>query len=269
MPSRSLRRRILRRRNVTSRRGTKGRVEATVPYGTYKVSVSFLGYETLEKELKLSAAKKSLGTLELAPSSTEIEAVVKEVKSMRTSQKGDTVSYNAGAFKVTADADVEGLLKKMPGITITDGEVEAQGETVKKVFVDGKGVLRRGRNFGDQVAARTGGRQGRGLRQVERCGRIFGYGRRRGVQGDQYRHETQHASGPVRQALCRLRLPARNRRNNVEPQVQRGRQRQSVPWVEPRVGDRVVQQRQPAEFFVRGHSGRVGRFGRPRRRGGR
>ena len=118
--------------------GYKGRVEATVPYGTYKVSVSFLGYETLEKELKLSAAKKSLGTLELTPSSTEIEAVVKEVKSMRTSQKGDTVSYNAGAFKVTADADVEGLLKKMPGITITDGEVEAQGETVKKVFVDGK-----------------------------------------------------------------------------------------------------------------------------------
>ena len=118
--------------------GYKGRVEATVPYGTYKVSVSFLGYETLEKELKLSVAKKSLGTLELAPSSTEIEAVVKEVKSMRTSQKGDTVSYNAGAFKVTADADVEGLLKKMPGITITDGEVEAQGETVKKVFVDGK-----------------------------------------------------------------------------------------------------------------------------------
>ena len=37
--------------------GYKGRVEATVPYGTYKVSVSFLGYETLEKELKLSVAK--------------------------------------------------------------------------------------------------------------------------------------------------------------------------------------------------------------------
>ena len=118
--------------------GYRGHIEATVPYGTYKVSISFLGYETLERELKLSAAKKSLGTLELAPSSTQIEAVVKEVKSMRTSQKGDTVSYNAGAFKVTADADVEGLLKKMPGITITDGAVEAQGETVKKVFVDGK-----------------------------------------------------------------------------------------------------------------------------------
>ena len=66
-----------------------------------------------------------------------IETVVKEAQ-LRTSQKGDTVSYNAGAFKVTSDADVEGLLKKMPGITVTDGTVEAQGEEVKKVFVDGK-----------------------------------------------------------------------------------------------------------------------------------
>ena len=82
--------------------GYKGRVEATVPYGTYKVSVSFLGYETLEKELKLSAAKKSLGTLELAPSSTEIEAVVKEVKSMRTSQKGDTATGRNSTLEFVA-----------------------------------------------------------------------------------------------------------------------------------------------------------------------
>lgn len=67
----------------------------------------------------------------------QIETVVKQAQ-FRTSQKGDTVSYNASAFKVTNDADVEGLLKKMPGITITDGTVEAQGEEVKKVFVDGK-----------------------------------------------------------------------------------------------------------------------------------
>ena len=39
---------------------------------------------------------------------------------------------------MTNDADVEGLLKKMPGITVIDGVVETQGEEVKKVFVDGK-----------------------------------------------------------------------------------------------------------------------------------
>ena len=118
--------------------GYGGRFDASVPYGEYTVSVSFLGYDTHTEKFRLASAQKSLGTIELKPGSTQIEAVVKEVQSMRTSQKGDTVSYNAAAFKVAMDADVEGLLKKMPGITITDGEVEAQGETVKKVFVDGK-----------------------------------------------------------------------------------------------------------------------------------
>ncbi len=117
--------------------GYRGRLEASVPQGSYTMSISFLGYETLQQQVKVTS-RRALGTLELSAAATEIEAVVKEVKSMRTSQKGDTVSYNAGAFKVTADADVEGLLKKMPGITVSNGSVEAQGETVKKVYVDGK-----------------------------------------------------------------------------------------------------------------------------------
>ena len=63
------------------------------------------------------SANQNIGRIELKPG-VQIETVVKEAKALRTSQKGDTVSYNAGAFKVTADADVEGLLKKMPGITV-------------------------------------------------------------------------------------------------------------------------------------------------------
>lgn len=106
-------------------------------YGEYKIAVSFLGYNTSEQTFKVATPKVNLGVISLKPG-VQIETVVKEAKALRTSQKGDTVSYNAGAFKVVADADVEGLLKKMPGITITDGAVQAQGEDVKKVFVDGK-----------------------------------------------------------------------------------------------------------------------------------
>ena len=109
----------------------------SLAYGEYNLSVSFIGYNNLDTTFRVSASKVSLGLLKLKPG-VQIETVVKEAKALRTSQKGDTVSYNAGAFKVVADADVEGLLKKMPGITVTDGTVEAQGETVKKVFVDGK-----------------------------------------------------------------------------------------------------------------------------------
>ena len=109
----------------------------SLAYGEYTLSVSFLGYNNYETTFTVAAPRQNLGEIRLRPG-VEIEAVVKEAKTLRTSQKGDTVSYNAGAFKVVADADVEGLLKKMPGITITDGAVEAQGEEVKKIFVDGK-----------------------------------------------------------------------------------------------------------------------------------
>ena len=107
-------------------------------YGNYTMVVTFIGYKDLTKEFRLSGASLSLGKLVMTEQAERIETVVKTVKALRTSQNGDTLSYSAGAFKVANDADVEGLLKKMPGITITNGAVEAQGETIQKIFVDGK-----------------------------------------------------------------------------------------------------------------------------------
>ena len=109
-----------------------------LPYGNYTLKVTFIGYDDLEQKIRIASAKTALGVLKMQEGTTRIDEVKIEVQSMRTSQKGDTVSYNASAFKVSNDSDVEGLLKKMPGITVNNGEVEAQGETVKKIFVDGK-----------------------------------------------------------------------------------------------------------------------------------
>lgn len=53
--------------------------------------------------------------------------------------KGDTIAFNANMFKTKPNATVEDLLKKMPGMQVEkDGTVKAQGETVQKVYVDGK-----------------------------------------------------------------------------------------------------------------------------------
>ena len=107
-------------------------------YGDYTMLVTFIGYKDVTKQFTVSAASHALGKIVFEEESKRIETVVKSVKALRTSQNGDTLSYSAGAFKVSNDADVEGLLKKMPGITITNGSVEAQGETIQKIFVDGK-----------------------------------------------------------------------------------------------------------------------------------
>lgn len=52
--------------------------------------------------------------------------------------KGDTVEYTADSFKVREFADVDELLRKLPGIEIgSDGKIKAQGQEVKRMLVDG------------------------------------------------------------------------------------------------------------------------------------
>lgn len=124
----------LRKHNTT---GAGGSVTiAPLKNGEYTMTIAFIGYTTITRDVTVEGVT-DLGVVEFT-SGVAIEAVVKEVQALRTSQNGDTLAYNAAAFKVAADADVEGLLKKMPGITIQNGQVEAQGEQVKKIFVDGK-----------------------------------------------------------------------------------------------------------------------------------
>lgn len=53
--------------------------------------------------------------------------------------KGDTTEYIADSFKVDANANVEDLLKRLPGLQVDkNGQVTAQGEKVTKILVDGE-----------------------------------------------------------------------------------------------------------------------------------
>ena len=102
-------------------------------YGSYTLAVTFMGYEKAEKEFRVTQPSENLGKIALREAAIAIETVVKEVQALRTSQKGDTVSY-ANAFKVTADADVEGSSKKMPGITVSSGAVAGAGRKILRKY---------------------------------------------------------------------------------------------------------------------------------------
>ncbi len=65
------------------------------------------------------------------------EVIVKSGNPIRV--KGDTTIYTADSFKVSANANVEELLKKLPGIQVDkNGKITAMGEQVTKVLVDGE-----------------------------------------------------------------------------------------------------------------------------------
>ncbi|MBL0056736.1 MAG: outer membrane beta-barrel protein [Chitinophagaceae bacterium] len=65
------------------------------------------------------------------------EVIVKSGNPIRV--KGDTTIYTADSFKVGPNANVEELLKKLPGIQVDrTGKITAMGEQVTKVLVDGE-----------------------------------------------------------------------------------------------------------------------------------
>jgi hypothetical protein len=107
---------------------------------TYQLRISYLGYQNVViNNLQLQAdVSYPLDTIRLKEAAEVFGDIVVEAMAVRVEMVGDTVQYNAAAFKVNPDATIEDLIKKMPGITIENGVVKAQGEQIKKVTIDGK-----------------------------------------------------------------------------------------------------------------------------------
>ena len=83
-------------------------------------------------------APVDLGNVHLTPKSKLLaEVIVKSGSPIKI--KGDTLVYTADSFKVRAGANVEELLRRLPGITVDkNGQITAMGERVTKVLVDGE-----------------------------------------------------------------------------------------------------------------------------------
>ncbi|MCS7004908.1 MAG: outer membrane beta-barrel protein [Cytophagales bacterium] len=109
-----------------------------VLYGEYFFKVSFVGYQELVQKLLINRPDINLGFLKLSSDNRLLKEVKVEAKLPIGEQKGDTVELNANAFKVNRDGTLEDLVRKMPGITVENGSIKAQGETVQRVFIDGK-----------------------------------------------------------------------------------------------------------------------------------
>ncbi len=107
--------------------------------GDYLLQVSYVGYDTHWQPFVIAAGNLDLGKITLSPSSSVLDEVEVTADRVPLRMNGDTINYNAAAFKVQPGAVVEDLLKKLHGVEVqADGTIKAQGETVQNVFVDGK-----------------------------------------------------------------------------------------------------------------------------------
>ena len=119
-----------------------------VPNDSFIVQITALNYQEYLSFFTINNNAKDLGTIGLDRQGKDLSTVTVVSKVAPVVQKGDTAQFSASQYKVNPDATTEDLVKKMPGITVgSDGTVTAQGETVKKVTIDGKDF------FGDDASS--------------------------------------------------------------------------------------------------------------------
>jgi Outer membrane protein beta-barrel family/Carboxypeptidase regulatory-like domain len=106
--------------------------------GTYILMTTHPFYADFLDNIEIKDTETKLGTIGVISKSKLLqEVIVKTGSAIKI--KGDTTIYTADSFKVSANANVEELLKKLPGIQVDkNGEIKAMGEKVEKVLVDGE-----------------------------------------------------------------------------------------------------------------------------------
>lgn len=110
-------------------------------WGTYVLEVSYVGLKPIIKNITLSArqAQFSAGELILESDMVNLGEVVVTAKPTEVIVKTDTVDFNPNAFTQKENDVVEDLLKKLPGVEVSDdGTITYAGKPIEKILIDGK-----------------------------------------------------------------------------------------------------------------------------------
>src|SRR5690606_28350048 len=100
--------------------------------------ISFVGYRTHLEKVKIDKAEINLGTIQLKTDDNALDEVIVRSTAPITVKK-DTLEFNVSSFKTKKDANIEDLLKELPGVEISqEGTITVNGKEVNRIFVNGK-----------------------------------------------------------------------------------------------------------------------------------
>lgn len=106
-----------------------------------EIVVSHVGYKNFHGKFLIPGESKKidLGDIVIEQGEILLNEVIVKYRRPPVQMNGDTLEFNAEAFKLDHNAVVEDLLRKLPGVTIwADGKITVNGKTVKDVLVDRK-----------------------------------------------------------------------------------------------------------------------------------
>ena len=124
--------------NVTN---NNGRFSLEARPGKYVLKVSFVGYTPYMKEMQLTSSKATVnvGKIALGTDAVMLSEAVVTAEAPPVTVSGDTLGYNASAYRTPEGAALEELVRKIPGAEVDDdGNVKLNGKSISKLLVDGK-----------------------------------------------------------------------------------------------------------------------------------
>ena len=99
-----------------------------------------------KKDIGKRETRISLGEILLKKKPRALERELDEVtvtaSKVRMVVKGDTIVYNADAFQLAEGSMLDGLIKRLPGFEIKDGQIRVNGNFVSSLLVNGEDFFR-------------------------------------------------------------------------------------------------------------------------------
>ena len=117
----------------------EGRFTIKVPAGTMlnELRVSLMGYAPAALPLETGQDKL---TIDMQEQRAELRAA--KVTASAVEERGDTLSFSAGAFRDGTERSVGELLEKLPGITVSaSGGIQHEGTPIGKLYVEGLDLM--------------------------------------------------------------------------------------------------------------------------------
>ena len=106
-----------------------------------KIEITHLGYTIYDEYIDEKSTRNiDLGKISLAEDKRNIDAVVVEARMQFFSVKGDTIQFNPAAVKLLDGDMALDIMKKMPGVEITNSGVKIMGESIAVTYVNGEAI---------------------------------------------------------------------------------------------------------------------------------
>ncbi|WP_417886474.1 outer membrane beta-barrel protein [Zunongwangia sp.] len=102
--------------------------------------ISYAGFKTFKKSISIEEKKEQdLGKIQMVIADNQLSEVTVTSTRVPLTLKKDTLEFNANSFTTRPNANLEDLLKKLPGVEInSDGEITVNGKTVSDIKVNGE-----------------------------------------------------------------------------------------------------------------------------------